>query len=203
MIFKHLITTSCPRRCSYCITKNVPLLNEPSTLAATRERYLALFEMGYHEVMLTGGEPTAHPCYPAIVRLAWSVFGAVHLTTQNEAVLAGRNVWSDRLLASVVFSIHDRSVLRRLPNRLSLLFPVYASVMARSYFDGLVSYLRFRGFAGLSVNEDARGTEVFDEARLPAFPGFNVRVNRRGNCLDGTLMLLPDLTEIFNFRPYL
>ena len=205
MIFKHIITTDCPRRCSYCLVRDVPPADELVSFAALRARYLELREAGYQEVMLTGGEPTLHPFYPAIVRLAWSVFDAVHLTTQNEGVLAGRNVWSDTLLTSVVFSIHDHSVLRRLLDSVaSLPFRVYASVMASSYYSSLPAQLALCGFNGLSINEDARGTEVFDESRIPSTCGeFSIRVNRRGRCLDDTLILLPDLTITKSFRPYL
>ena len=123
-------------------------------------------------------------------------------------MLAGRNVWSDRLLASVVFSIHDRGVLRRLPDSVELLpFPVYASVMDDLYegYGPLVEWLRRRGFAGLTVVQDARGAGEFGEGRLPVgdYGGFSVRLNPRGRCLDDTLMLLPDLTAIKSFRPYL
>lgn len=205
MIFKHLITTDCPRSCSYCLTRNVPVVDGSVPLHEIRAKYWELFDKGYREVMLTGGEPTCHPLYSVIVKLAWSVFSRVHLTTQNEAVIAGRGGWSDRLLASMVFSIHDRAALRRLSKITNLWpFPVYASVMADFYCEELAELVRLLGFAGITVNENARGTEVFDESRLPASSEtFSVRLNRRGHCLDDMLMLLPDLTTIKSFRSYL
>jgi hypothetical protein len=195
----------------------VPVLDVVVSPKRIQERYRQLREAGHQEIMLTGGEPTCHPIFPVIVQLAWSVFRRVHLTTQDTGVLDGSLPLSRRLLSSVVLSVHDRRALRDVLDPSIVLPPcsVYVAVMADFYYHGLVRQLELRGYAGLTVNENQRSTyETLNEApevlqawtcraELSDNEGFSIRVNRRGTCLDDTQILLPDLTLIDSFRPYL
>jgi hypothetical protein len=209
-MLKHILTTACPRRCSYCLTRNVPVLDVVVSPKRIQERYRQLRDEGCQEIMLTGGEPTCHPIFPVVVQLAWSVFRKVHITTQNTALLDGSLPLSRRLLSSAVLSVHDLRALREVlsPDIVLPPFPVYVAVMASSCYDSLdtlAHQLHLRGYAGMTINEDQRGTgeEELSLAGLRAPYVFSVRINRRGTCLDDTPILLPDLTLISSFRPYL
>jgi hypothetical protein len=194
----------------------VPVLDIVMSPKLVQERYRQLREAGHREIMLTGGEPMCHPIFPVVVQLAWSVFRRVHLTTQDTGVLDGALPLSWRLLSSVVLSVHDQRALREVldPSIVLPPYPVYVAVMADFFYRGLVPQLWQRGYAGLTINEDVRSTdrdlvpEVLQawpctELAAHDYDRFSIRINRRWECLDDTPILLPDLTLINSFRPYL
>lgn len=203
-MIKHMLTTACNRKCAYCISRNVHTKMNAS-LDATRHVYAKLAKKDLRGIMFTGGEPTLRKDWWVLATLAsqyWS--DNVHLTTSDPDVLD----WSDAraTFRSISLSIHDPEILEAIRLSHYGFHPeYYAYIMANQYSDELAMRILDVGFDGLTVSEDQRGTEVFDETRIPrlnALTGGSVRVNRRTHCMDETI-ILPDLSIVTDFRPYL
>lgn len=196
-IAKHILTTVCPRKCSYCITQNV---TSPANtdLMSLRVKYEMLYQAGFNDIMLTGGEPTCHPQFEEIVEYACASFERVHLATQD--IRAITHSYPGEKLFSINFSVHELVVLNEV-SRVTAKCPVYASIIDRHYEPFLPYILKSKGFSGLTINEWAQGLAPFP-FELDPIEGFSQKINRRGKCMKDT-MLLPDLNVITNFTPYL
>lgn len=195
-MLKHIITTSCKRRCGYCITKNMDI-PQFTDLNLIKMLYQNL-SREHSGIMLTGGEPTEAEDFREISMIAWSSFKAVYLTTQNEDALI--NPYYRRFFEAITFSIHEPNTYRnyRVKNNAK----VYAAIMTKLYEPNIAYTLKANGFAGLTINEDQRDKfDIFNEP-LPRIPGFSIRVNERGKCITDK-MILPDLTLTNNYSIYL
>lgn len=188
-MIKHILTTACP----YCITKNVPAI-EPRP-ALIDETYAALAAQGESEIMLTGGEPTLDfELLTACLNAGRRYFQDVHLTTANPRFLGH---WIAKFFDSIVYSHHDRE-----PWALPFVGPsvrAYLAVLADQFHQGLVAVAHASGFSGITVNEEQRAGERFEAEVLAPCPGFSIKINRRGHCLDQRI-LLPDLSIKENFK---
>lgn len=187
---KHILTTNCPRSCSYCIMRNVKVQQADKDQLHTLPALYSRLSKEHDSIMLTGGEPTSAAFAHLYFVMATKTFKKTFITTQNDFLLE----WDKTKLYfdAVTFSWHDLKIWR---------YPVtngatvYCSIMSHLYSDWLVDTLIKFGYAGLTINENYFGTDVFDETRLPQIDGFSIKINRRGKCInDGTVFILPDLT---------
>ncbi len=194
-MLKHIITTECHRRCPYCLVRKLHTMDQSLNGGYTIHEVEAIYRelrQVHRSIMFTGGEPTLHRGLQDLVSLAYRIFEGVHLTTAHIKGLQ----WAP-LFDSVTYSLHGDTP-PELPNTLGV---VYASIMADQYSPSLPLTLAQKGYAGLSINEEQRSGMPFT-CDLPEIEGFSIRVNHRGHCLDETI-ILPDLSVIRDFRPYL
>lgn len=198
-MLKHMLTTQCPRNCEYCITRNVNIERYDGS-RKTERVYKELKAQGHENIMLTGGEPTSAPNFYAKAIIAYKVFGTthIHMTTQNIKMIDGTHTVNDGMFQSIIYSLHDD-----LTNEVVRLkkCKVYSAILDRQYTPDLPQRLKDHGFSGLTINEEQREGKSFT-TELPEIEGFSIRINRLGHCLDETI-ILPDLTVITDFRPYL
>lgn len=195
-MLKHILTAKCNRKCGYCISRNVHQ-EEQHGIRGVVDRYMEYRKKGHAEIMLTGGEPSMAKWFPTYVSLARQIFDRVFITTQNpELIQTDNKVINAKTFDAITFSIHD-AIVPEVTNGAT----VYASILDARYKAGLAEELKAKGYSGLTINEEHRGTEVFNE-ELPTIDGFSIRINRRGKCLDEP-MIMPDLTTIENFKEYL
>ncbi len=194
-MLKHILTNKCNRSCGYCISRNVNQ-TEQFGMRTVVARYMEFWKKGHREIMLTGGEPSMAKFFIAYISYARQIFDKVFITTQNPMLIQSDHGWIDgKTFDAITFSIHD-AIVPEVTNGAT----VYASVLDARYKPGLAEELKAKGYAGLTINEEHRGTEVFSEP-LPELEGFSIRINRRGKCLDEP-MIMPDLTTIENFKEY-
>jgi len=199
MKFKHIFTTICPRRCDYCITRNLKVPRR-CDLDAVEHTYAALASKGFDEIMITGGEPTAAWHWVTISQMAGVFFERVHLTTANHLALR-----QSSLFDSVTLSLHGRPAP---PVGVGISCPVYAAVMAREYNPRLPAKLEGLGYSGLLIAEDQRGEDGFtlQHSHVVVSPGvsqdFTFKLNTRGVCMD-VQILMPDLVLFPSFRDFL
>jgi hypothetical protein len=193
-MLKHILTAKCNRSCGYCISRNVHQ-TEQHGIENVVKVYMAFRKAGHEEIMLTGGEPSMANFFPMYISLARQIFDRVFITTQNSEIIQHR-WYAGKVFDAVTFSIHD-AIVPTVTNGAT----VYASILDARYKAGLAEELKAKGYSGLTINEEHRGTEVFNE-ELPTIPDFSIRINRRGKCLDEP-MIMPDLTTIENFKEYL
>ena len=205
-MLKHIITLKCSRDCPYCLTREIGERTE-SGREVTAIMYRAL-RSDHSEIMLTGGEPYERLDFHSIARAAFRVFDRVHLTTASPAALEDQ--WIRNRLASITFSIHDTTSIPKVPRTCDV--PVYASILADQYRPWLPVMFLKNGYAGLTINEHQKGypggwfscwTTAPDPESLPPFPGFTYKVNRRGHCMRGTQILMPDLELVEDFEELL
>jgi hypothetical protein len=195
-MLKHILTAKCNRSCGYCISRNVHQ-EEQHGVRGVVDRYMEFHKKGHREIMLTGGEPTMAKFFLMYVSFARQIFDRVFITTQNPEMLSNDNLWlNGKTFDAITFSIHD-AIVPEVTNGAT----VYASILDARYKAGLAEELKAKGYSGLTINEEHRGTAIFNEP-LPEIEGFSIRINRRGKCLDEP-MILPDLTTIDNFKEYL
>jgi hypothetical protein len=195
-MLKHITTSKCNRSCGYCISRNVKLI-ESHNIRGIVARYIEFNKKGHREIMLTGGEPSMSKFFQTYIMLARQIFDRVFITTQNPEIIQRNDGWINaKTFDAVTFSIHD-AVIPEVTNGAT----VYASILDARYKPGLAETLKAKGYSGLTINEEHRGTEVFNQ-ELPNIEGFSIRINRRGKCLDEP-MILPDQTTIENFKEYL
>ena len=199
-MLKYMLTTKCNRRCSYCITKNVRGVDEVVDYFKILEALKPLAKE-HRTIMLTGGEPTLAPQFNAAAAVCDQLFGEVHMTSQNPMVFKHGGF---RWLKSLTFSLHD---LRLVPDPKGIGVPVYASILADQFVEGLPEYLAYMDYRGLTINDDQFGDKEFNENRLTQNPlindwWFSIKINRVGHCLDETI-ILPDLSVIDDFTPFL
>lgn len=192
-MLKHILTFACPRDCSYCITKNVKEKQEQDITKV--EKLYEEMRWQHQDIMLTGGEPTSAAFFDAIVDLANKYFVGVHITTQNREIFSEESCGR---FDSIVYSLHDIDK-RPIVNKVGC--KVYASILADQYSDALAKRLKKLGYDGMSINEEQRAGSFFD-ANLPNIPDFTFKVNRRGHCMDETI-IMPDLSICNDFRKYL
>ena len=189
-MIKHMVTLDCPRACPYCITRDVPRVT-PAPTWLIPEVYAA---HAGEELMLTGGEPTLDlERLTACLNAGRAYFKRVYLTTSNARFLGH---WLAPHFNAVVYSIHEKDLVT-LPI-VSPALTAYATIMEDQYRDPLPELVKRAGFSGLTINEEHRGSDRFDAARLPDLGDrFTYRINRRGDCF-GHVFLTPDL-KIFDF----
>lgn len=206
-MLKHMITSQCHRTCSYCLTKNLRSMKQSLDFDGLERLYRTLRSEGEEEIMLTGGEPTMSPYFWMITGMAWAIFKKIHLTTQNTEALWRMGY---EHFDSITYSLHTDGPIddHELIYNDTLLYaeqpiPIYASIIAKDYKPSLPYVLKAKGYSGLTINEDHRGggREFLEE--VPDLPGFSVKINRRGTCIKGTKIILPDLTVTDSFEAYL
>ena len=215
-MLKHMLTTKCNRKCSYCITRNVSAKQELD-INKVETLYLNMYAAGHKDIMLTGGEPTLAEKFFALSLLAMDVFDNVHITTQNEKIFVfdglGGLHSTIAFFDSVVVSLHDKPLYESV---MSAIHPhrdytndipkFYAAMLDEQYYSypEIVTHLIENGWDGLTINEEQREGEKWSDCEWMALlpPDFSFRVNRRGHCMDETI-ILPNLEVITDFRPYL
>jgi len=193
-MLKHILTTRCPRQCSYCITKNVKIKEYYSLFKVSEAYSYAIEREGSKSIMLTGGEPTIYKYFDEVLRIASLMFKEVYLTTANPEIL---NMPMPEISA-ITFSMHDEEATRQKTFSGNT---IYAAVMDKLYTPTLPFRLKQQGFAGLTINEDQRGEFNFS-GRIPKIEDFSIRVNRRGKCMDEAI-ILPNLELIYSFTKFL
>ena len=197
---KHILTTKCPRKCSYCISKNIKIEQANYNLMGSNLYYLYKeLSSKHNSIMLTGGEPTQASYFDIYVVLARRYFKQVFITTQDESLLSWKD--SKRHFDAITFSFHDLKVGKYAVTNGST---VYASIMSHLYSDWLVINLKKLGYAGLTINENHFGTEIFNESQLPQIDGFSIKINRHHKCFKkDTVYIMPDLSIKTSFEEYL
>ena len=197
-MLKHMLTTRCPRRCKYCITRNIKA-DDCNHLGAITEVYKEMISQGHTKIMLTGGEPTSANDYAFKVDLAYKWFDEVHMTTQNRLMINSTyRVMNDKYFTSIVYSMHDGLTNEQVCLQQT---PVYGAILDSQWYPRLPHELMTRGFAGLTINEEQREGKPF-KVKLPKLKDFSIRINRIGHCMDETI-ILPNLQMITDFTPYL
>lgn len=223
-MLKHIITTDCNRKCTYCINRNIPSIHkgftpikDASDMMLLKEFYHKLAEQqitnGATEakIMITGGEPMLHPKTSRILQVAWECFDSVHITTQSDQVF----FLPLHLLDSITFTLHDLEEIVKIEKALYLIrmhtnksipMPVYVSILADKYRSTLPKELYDIGVSGLTINEEQRGEILTDisaiEKTLPEIEGFSYKINKKGHCINETI-ILPDLIIVTDFNKYL
>lgn len=195
-MIKHILTTRCYRGCPYCITRDLDVRQRLDW-----DRLNLVYEMQRDsEIMLTGGEPTLAEEWKTIAVVASFYFERVCITTANEALLSR----DGHLFDAITFSLHGRAPLPADYGRLGT--PVYASILADQLYPELPFELRRQGYSGLTINEEQRNGRPFeldeDLRQTMLELGLSLRINRRGKCLDERI-ILPDLTVVDSFRPFM
>jgi hypothetical protein len=191
-MLKYMLTTKCTRTCEYCITRNV-VAEEELDLDKVESKLFDLYKAGHKDIMITGGEPSCAEKFKDKVYLCGRIFPNMYITTQNPKVLPMQLPY----IKAVTFSLHD---LDNIP-RLGINQTVYGAILDKQYFKELPGILKDLRFSGLTINENQRGTEEFTE-ELENIKDFSIRVNKRGKCMNETI-LLPDLRVITDFSKYL
>lgn len=196
-MLKYMITTKCPRSCSYCITRNVKSV-ESTSKEDFSVRFWQLWLKGVREVMITGGEPTMAIAFEWKLNYLRFIGFRRHLTTQNPKALLGRY---DKYFTTITFSRHGVDLLK-LP-RVKSKVPVYLSIIPDfEWYPEIAREARELGFSGLSINEEQRNGKPFNE-KLPSLKNFSYKINRKGHCVENELILLPDLELKKSFKEYL
>jgi len=200
-MLKFILTQVCPRQCSYCIVKNMPLHLPNYDIVNVAYRLKELSET-HREIMITGGEPTMRHDYDLIVRIAKKYFDYVYITTQNPSIF---NSPALPYIDAITYSLHDYPAAMtpyvRVYEPTGRIPPVYAAILATQYDAKLAFRLKAFGYSGLTINEEQRHGKRF-VTFLPRLKDFSIRVNRKGKCMNDTI-LLPDLTIINSFKDYL
>lgn len=191
-MIKYLITSECNRKCEYCITKNI----HQKECEDCEKIIDVLMQFRNEHIMITGGEPTLSENFGFITMSAKMINKHIYLTSQNPEVLKRDSI--NMYYDAVTFSLHD---YKNVP-KVEIDIPVYASILSDKFFQDLPRVLRQLGYAGLTINEEQREGCYFNDSIVQEFPGFSLKINRKGNCMDDT-MILPDLTVINDFTPYL
>jgi hypothetical protein len=198
---KHILTTKCPRKCTYCISKNINIEERKPSFANSRA-LLGIYNSlsaKHDSIMLTGGEPSCSDNFQIAVKHAKSMFKKVFLTTQDVFFLLSD--YSNQFDA-VIFSWHDYNsdLFYKIKNRAT----IYCSILANLYKSSLPLTLKELGYAGLTINENHFGSETFDESRLPQTENFSIKINRRGKCFEqDTVYIMPDLSIRTSFKEFL
>jgi len=149
--------------------------------------------------MLTGGEPSCSEYFLVAVAYAKRMFKKVFLTTQDTFILLSD--YSEQFDA-INFSWHDYNsdLFFRINNRAK----IYCAILADLYRSSLPLTLKELGYAGLTINENHFGNDVFDESRLPQIENFSIRINRHGKCFEqDTVYIIPDLSIRTSFAEFL
>ncbi len=198
-MIKHLLTTACPRSCSYCISRNIKIEQAGyKELLKLPEIYDQLAKE-HDEIMLTGGEPTSADHFDLYFYLAKGFFKQTFITTQNPHLLNWKR--APYYFDAITFSWHD---LKYWDYEVKNGAMVYCSIMSHLYSDWLLQLLPKLGYAGLTINENHFGGEIFDEKKLPKLDNFSIRINRRGECFKKDVVyIMPDLSITTNFKEYL
>ena len=192
-MIKHVLTTKCNRKCEYCITRN---LDQKQIFNIHKiDSLYSMYSKVHDSIMLTGGEPTLAKNFWLHVCLANALFKEVFITSQNPKVI-NFSMFQDNFEA-ISFSIHD---LNNIP-KVEVNIPVYACILDMNYSKALVYKVKDLGYSGLTINEEQRNGETFNQ-ELPIIKDFNIKINRKGKCLNDTI-ILPNLKVINNFDKYL
>jgi len=201
-MIKYAVTSACMNKCEYCIMRNVSRREEidldkvRSTLNTAR----ALS----HQIMLTGGEPTLSRFFNEKVEIARELFDEVYLSTANWRYMASPQV-PNRHIDAITYTIHRKHDVNALINSGMYHKEIYVAIVwpqLAVIVDEYAEALNHMGFKGLTVNEDHRGTAVFDEESLVPIPGFSYKINRRGHCLDDMPIVMPDLEVEMSFSKW-
>ncbi len=168
---------------------------------------LALWKAREHDntIMLTGGEPTISLQFEEKAEIAASIFNEVYLTTANWRYVASPQR-ANKNIDAVTYTIHFPEDIYALSNSGLNVGdrPIYAAIVWPQLKEIVerAGELAIVGFSGLTINEDQRGTEAFDESDLPDVSNFSYRVNRRGHCLSDTTIIFPDLAVETHFQKW-
>lgn len=196
-MLKYIITTKCKKQCPYCITKNIQVDEYPDLQAIPYLLRNASVTTNSKEIMLTGGEPTNNWYrFFMITGFCNMIFDKVFLTTQNVDMLS---INLCQRIDAITFSLHERVTD---PPKVEVSTPIYASILAVQFYQDLPERLKKLGYAGLTINEEQREGFYFNESIVQEFPNFSLKINKRGHCMKDPI-LLPDLTLINDFTPYL
>lgn len=195
-MIKYMLTSKCNRNCEYCITKNIQK-EECLDLVKIKK---TLNQFKGQDIMLTGGEPTLAKQFLPRLELIKEIAGKVYITTQNKNMLRPEvNRRVKKYFDAITFSLHTEI---NQPPKVEVDVPVYASILAEQFYKRLPLKLKMLGYAGLTINEEQRTGTWFNEVIVEQFPKFSVKVNRKGHCMN-EIIILPDLTIINDFTPYL
>jgi organic radical activating enzyme len=201
-MIKYIITKECNRKCPYCISRNIHQ-EETDDLREVNKIFSELSKQ-YDSIMLTGGEPTLSNLFHAKLMIAFLKFKHIYITTQNPKIFIDK--WA-RLFDAITFSLHDVNIYKFIDvNIFKLKYPnvkVYASILLHQYSANLVYDLKENGWDGLMISEEQRNEMKTDwPLTIPRTSNFSIKRNYIGHCLNDTI-ILPDLTIINNFKPYL
>lgn len=220
---KHILTTECPRSCSYCIAHkiNIPQADLHTIEKMLPEIYFQL-SLSHKSIMITGGEPTQSQFFDLYISYARRYFEKVFITTQDEYLLGWKG--SKKYFNAIKFSWHDLKTWRYAVTNGAT---VYASILTHLYSENLIHTVKALGYSGLTINENHYGTDVFDEMALfylKSFAvqkridfnipsefflldndeSFTIKINRRGECFQNdTVYIMPDLSMRESFEEYL
>lgn len=196
-MLKYMLTTKCDRNCEYCITKNVNVKDNENIL----EAFTLLLKMrneGHVEIMLTGGEPTMSNKFLQVISFCKIVGFNVYVTSQNKDILDRKFADEINDVNAITFSLHDSWSIPYVKCNID----VYASILDEEYYLGMPLDLKKKGYKGLTINENQRNENVFDDSILPSIEDFTYKINRVGHCMD-EIIILPNLEIINNFKKYL
>lgn len=137
--------------------------------------------------------------------MAAEIFDEVYLTTANWRYVASIQM-ANQYIDAITYTIHFPEDIYALSNSglnvgqrpvyAALVWPQLNEIVERA------GELAIMGFSGMTINEDQRGTAVFDEDMLPDVPDFSYKVNRRGHCLSETTIIFPDLDVETHFQKW-
>jgi organic radical activating enzyme len=199
---KHIITTECSRRCSYCINRNVKI-EDCRNMKHYDHKLQSLYShlsKTHDSIMLTGGEPTLSPIMWTALNIAKSRFKEVHLYSQNPEVLH-KDIYAE-YFDSIVFSMHDFQ-LNMDQMTVTNHAIIYCSILSYLYEAGLPMALKVLGYSGLTVNENHFSINSFHK-QVPSIPNFSIRINRHGECFrKDTVFIMPDLSIRTSFQEFL
>jgi organic radical activating enzyme len=197
---KHIQTKECPRTCGYCISKKVTH-NEADwdTVIQNLPGIYRKLSISHKSIMHTGGEPCDSKHFPYYLKLARHYFEKCFITTQDDFILSWQQ--ASYFFDAIIFSLHDLKTWRYIVKNNAL---VYASILPHLYNEHLPNRLKELGFAGLTINEDHFGKDIFDQSQLPVIEDFSIKINRRGQCFNqDTIYIMPDLSIHQNFDEFL
>lgn len=203
-MLKYIMTTNCPRKCEYCISRNVAgyeeSLNDNECVLAMQK----LYRDGYKDIMLTGGEPTVAKKFFRKLRWAGIVFDTIHIVTQNKEWLVN-NDGDTKLFDSIVFSRHGEADIPYVGDVES---NVYLSILEWEYSPEVIAEAYLNGYAGVSIQENNFGSDGFAHevgAKMWADAyGLSLKINREGHCVDdATPIMLPDYTVVDSFKGFM
>jgi MoaA/NifB/PqqE/SkfB family radical SAM enzyme len=220
-MIKHILTTNCMNKCSYCISKNIHIeeyhgLDYIEKLVAIYFQYYKL----HKTITFTGGEPTLanhlYDCWDA----ARIVFDEVFITSANPAILCEPK--SAFRFNAITFSLHTLHHIPKVENGAT----VYASIMSNKFNLEIPYKLKELNYSGLTINEN-HFLDDFSDPFIETFlrsctgykkswsydsgfdtiynlHGFTIKVNRRGECFkQNTVYIMPDLTTRTSFEEFL
>lgn len=207
---KWMLTSKCNRSCEYCIVRNI---NEQEELDLLLCEQVLIGERTSDDIMITGGEPTLSERFADKVKIAQENFDNVYITTQNREVL--NNEGAASMFDGITFSRHGEA----LP-KVTVSTPVFLSILDFEFEYALLEDAVVKGFSGLTINEEQRSGEEFDETVVSeclrhlviAYRGdekmaqkirkFSIKINRKGNCMN-EVIFKPNMEVIHSFREYL